>query len=235
LNNSGLTLSNLKTFGPATWGLIPSNRAIAFTNNHDTQRDSAIFYQNEPYYDLANIFMLAWPYGYPAIMSGFAFDRSTTAGQAEGPVSDADGNTLPVYPAGSNVPDCVAPAALASAPFGSWTCEHRVPSIAGMIGFRKATAGVQDTTDWWDDGANQIAFGRGNLGFVVINRETAALTRAFQTELKSGTYCDVVAGALVAGACSGASVTVDSAGSAQITVPPNGAVAIHAGAMVPSP
>jgi alpha-amylase len=235
LNNSGLTLSNLKTFSPDTWGLIPSDRAIAFTNNHDTQRDSAIFYQNEPYYDLANIFMLAWPYGYPAIMSGFAFDRSTTAGQGQGPPSDADGNTLPVYPAGSNVPGCVAPASLASAPFGSWTCEHRVPSIAGMIGFRKATAGVQSVTDWWDDGSNQIAFGRGDLGFVVINRETAALTQSFQTELKSGTYCDVVGGALVAGACSGASVTVDSAGSARITVPPNGAFAIHAGAMVPSP
>ena len=38
LNNSGWTLANLKTFGPATWGLIPSDRAIAFTNNHDTQR-----------------------------------------------------------------------------------------------------------------------------------------------------------------------------------------------------
>jgi alpha-amylase len=235
LNNSGWTLANLKTFGPATWGLIPSDRAIAFTNNHDTQRATAIFYQNEPYYDLANIFMLAWPYGYPAIMSGYAFDRSTPQGQDQGPPSDDQGNTTPVYPPASDVPTCVPPQSLGTAPFGSWTCEHRVPSIAGMISFRKATSGVENVTDWWDDGSNRIAFGRGDLGFVIINRETGTLTQAFQTELKSGQYCDVVGGALVARACTGATITVDSVGSAQVTVPANGAVAIHVGAMLASP
>jgi|HubBroStandDraft_6_1064221.scaffolds.fasta_scaffold23408_3 alpha-amylase len=233
LNNSGLTLSNLQNFGPSTWGLIPSDRAIAFTNNHDTQRATAIFYQNEPYYDLANIFMLAWPYGYPSIMSGYAFDRSTAAGQDQGPLSDSQGNTLPIYPAGSSEPACVQPQSLATAPFGSWTCEHRVPSIAGMVSFRKATADVPTVTDWWDDGSNAIAFGRGALGFVVINRETSPLTRGFQTELKSGEYCDVIGGGLVAGTCSGATITVDAGGSAQITVPADGAVAIHVDAMLP--
>lgn len=233
LGNSGLTLSNLKTFGPATWGLIPSNRAVAFTNNHDTQRATAIFYQNEPSYDLANIFMLAWPYGYPSIMSGYAFDRTTTVGQGVGPVSDANGNTLPIYPPGSDVPTCVQPQLLATAPVGSWTCEHRVPSVAGMVSFRSATASIQTVTDWWDDGSNQIAFGRGNLGFVVINGESSSTSRAFQTELPAGQYCDVIGGALVAGACTGATITVDSTGSAQITVSAEGAVAIHANAMLP--
>jgi alpha-amylase len=233
LNVSGMTLANLKTFGPDTWGLIPSDRAVVFTNNHDTQRASAIFYQNEPYYDLANVFMLAWPYGYPSIMSGYAFDRSTQAGQAQGPPSDDQGNTTPVYAPGSNLPSCVSPRALASASVGSWTCEHRVPSIAGMISFRKTTAGVPRVTDWWDDGANQIAFGRGPLGFVVINREASTLTRTFQTELQGGVYCDVVGGDLVAGACSGPAVTVASSGAAEITVPANRAVAIHANAMLP--
>ena len=102
-----------------------------------------------------------------------------------------------------------------------------------MLGFRKATAGIPSVTDWWDDGSNQIAFGRGNLGFVVINRETSTLTQAFQTELSAGTYCDVVGGALVAGKCSGATVAVAAGGSAEITVPANGAVAIHVEAMVP--
>jgi alpha-amylase len=232
LNNAGLTLSNLQNFGPTTWGLIPSDRSIAFTNNHDTQRAAAIFYQNEPYYDLANIFMLAWPYGYPSIMSGYAFDRSTQAGKDQGPPSDSQGNTTPIYPAGSNEPKCVPPQSLATAPVGSWTCEHRVPSIAGRVAFRKAAAGIPSVTDWWDDGSNQIAFGRGSLGFVVINRESMPLTRAFQTALGSGVYCDVVGGALVAGTCAGATITVDSSGSAQITVPADGAVAIHPGAML---
>jgi alpha-amylase len=233
LNTSGLTLSNLKTFGAAAWGLIPSDRAVAFTNNHDTQRATAIFYQEEPYYDLANVFMLAWPYGYPSIMSGYAFDRSSQAGQGRGPPSDAQGNTTPVYPPGSDVPVCVPPEALASAPVGSWTCEHRVPSIAGMIGFRKATATVPSVTDWWDDGANRIAFGRGPLGFVVINREPTPLTRTLQTELPGGAYCDVVGGDLVAGSCTGASVTVAQSGAADVTVPPNAALAIHANAVLP--
>lgn len=232
LNNAGLTVSNLKTFGPDTWNLIPSNRAVAFLDNHDTQRATAIFYQNEPYYDLATIFMLAWPYGYPSVFSGYAFDRSSTNGQNAGPVSDGQGDTLPIYAAGSASPSCVAPDQIATAPVGSWTCEHRVPSVAGMVGFRKATAAVQSTTDWWDDGSNAIAFGRGNLGFVVINREGTALSQAFSTELAQGAYCDVVAGALESGACTGATIQVNASGSAQITVPANGAVAIHASAML---
>jgi alpha-amylase len=231
--DSTLTLSNLKTFGPDAWGLIPSDRAIAFTNNHDTQRATALFYQDEPYYDLANVFMLAWPYGYPSIMSGYAFDRSTQAGQDRGPPSDGQGNTTPVYPPGSTVPTCVTPASLGSAPVGSWTCEHRVPSIAGMVAFRAATAGVAAVTDWWDDGSNLIAFGRGNLGFVVINRESQPVTRSFQTELPAGRYCDVVAGDLVGASCSGATIAVGSDGGAVITAPASGAVAIHARAMVP--
>jgi alpha-amylase len=233
LNHSGLTLANLKAFGPGTWGLAPSDRAIAFMLNHDTQRASAIFYQDEPYYDLANIFMLAWPYGYPSIMSGYSFDSTSQVGKGHGPPSDAQGNTTPVYARGSEVPNCVAPGSLASAPSGQWTCEHRVPSIAGMIGFRKAAAAVPRVTDWWDDGSNRIAFGRGNLAFVVINREPSPLVQTFQTELAAGAYCDVVGGGLEAGACTGTTVAVDSSGAAAITVPPNGAVAIHAAAMVP--
>jgi alpha-amylase len=232
LGNGGLTLSDLKTFSPSTWSLIPSDRAIAFTNNHDTQRATAIFYQNEPAYDLANIFMLAWPYGYPSIMSGYAFDRSTV-GTAKGPPADAQGNTTPVYAAGSNVPNCAAPGTLGSAPVGSWTCEHRVPSVAGMVAFRKAAAGVSNVTDWWDDGSNQIAFGRGARGFVVINGESASLTRTFQTSLAAGSYCDVVAGEPASGACTGATVVVAAGGAASITVPAESAVAVHVGAMLP--
>jgi alpha-amylase len=101
-----------------------------------------------------------------------------------------------------------------------------------MVSFRKATAGVPQVTDWWDDGSNQIAFGRGKLGFVVINREAAPLTRAFQTSLPAGSYCDVVAGERSAGTCTGATIMVDSSGTAQITAPAGAAVAIHAGAML---
>jgi alpha-amylase len=227
LGNSGQTLAQLKGLGPGVgWNLMPANRAVVFTNNHDTQRGTAIFYQNAPNYDLANVFMLAWPYGYPLIMSGYAFNRATTAGQAQGPVSDSSGNTLPIYPAGSNVPSCASSAATASP--GTWTCEHRARSAANMVGFRLATAANSTVTDWWDDGSNQIAFGRGNLGFVVINAETAALTKTLTTELPPGTYCDVVGGDFTGTACTGSTVTIDGAGSFMATVPPGTAIAIHA-------
>jgi alpha-amylase len=231
LNTNGQTLADLKDLGSTTWALIPSDRAVVFTNNHDTQRAAAIFYQNAPYYDLANVFMLAWPYGYPSIMSGYAFDRTTQAGRDMGPPSDGQGHTTSVYSSSAPLPSCSPSPALATV--GSWTCEHRVRSTANMVAFRKAAAGVQRATDWWDNGANQIAFGRGDRGFVVINRESTALRRRFQTELKSGRYCDVVGGDFAGTSCGGATIAVDSAGFADITALPSTAVAIHAEAMLP--
>jgi alpha-amylase len=48
----------------ATW--LPSAQAVVFTTNHDTERDSpprAVMYQDGKAYDLATVFLLAWPYG----------------------------------------------------------------------------------------------------------------------------------------------------------------------------
>jgi alpha-amylase len=231
LNNAGLTLANLKDFGSPAWGLLPGGRAVVFTNNHDTQRATAIFYQDAPYFDLANIFMLAWPYGYPSIMSGYAFDRSTQHGRDQGPPSDAQGHTTSVYAADAGVPSCAS--VPASAAVGTWTCEHRVRSAANMVAFRKATASATTVTDWWDDQSNQIAFGRGDRGFVIINRENAVLARRFQTHLKAGRYCDIAGGDFRGGTCTGTVVAIDTSGAADITVPAYGAVAIHAEAMLP--
>jgi alpha-amylase len=229
LGTSGQTFAQLKGLGPGVgWNLMPSNRAVVFTNNHDTQRGTAIYYQNAPNYDLANVFMLAFPYGYPLIMSGYAFDRSTTAGQGQGPNSDSAGNTLPIYPAGSSTPSCASPAA--TAPAGAWTCEHRSRSAANMVGFRAATAANPMVTDWWDDGSNQIAFGRGNLGFVVLNGESAPLARTFTTELPPGSYCDIVGGDFTGSGCTGSMITIDPTGAFMATLPPGTAIAVHAGA-----
>ncbi|MBC7976944.1 MAG: hypothetical protein H7138_18365, partial [Myxococcales bacterium] len=65
----GGKLADLRTFGE-TWGLLPSARAVAFTDNHDKQRGHGgggnyLTYHQGATYDLANVFMLAWPYGYP--------------------------------------------------------------------------------------------------------------------------------------------------------------------------
>jgi alpha-amylase len=75
---------------------------------------------------------------------------------------------------------------------GEWVCEHRQPAITAMVAFRAATQGTPEVTDWWSNGGNQIAFGRGDRGFVVINRVPTTLTHTFQTQLPAGDYCEVM-------------------------------------------
>jgi alpha-amylase len=217
-------LSWLSNFG-TPWGFMASDAAVVFTDNHDNQRGhggggSIITYKSGSLYDLANVFELAWPYGYPQVMSSFAF----TSGD-QGPPSDANGNTNSIYVNGQ--PDC----------FDEWKCEHRWRPIANMVAFRNNTASNFFTSDWWSNGNNQIAFGRGNKGYVVINREGGALSRTFQTSLPAGTYCNIIAADFSAGVCGGSGNTVTVNGSGQFTasVPAYTALAIHVGALVSSP
>ena len=53
------------------------------------------------------------------------------------------------------------------------------------MSFRRVVAG-SDISHWWDNGANAIAFSRGDKGFVAINNETAAVTVASGTVLRRG-------------------------------------------------
>jgi alpha-amylase len=231
----GGKLADLRTFGP-TWGLMPSDKAVAFTDNHDKQRGHGgggnyLTYHNGPTYDLANVFMLAWPYGYPVLMSSYAFNTASAFDTSYGPPFDpSTGATRGPWDGGVANPACF------NQSIGGWVCEHRFRPIGNMVGFRNATLDRWVVTDWWDNGNNQIGFGRGDKGFVVINKESASLTRAFATSLPAGRYCDVISGEFTAATqtsaatCSGAAITVDAQGSATITAPAFGAAAIHAGA-----
>jgi alpha-amylase len=208
------TLASLRTFSD---GLMPTNHAVPFTDNHDKQRGHAggggYLTYHEPQYDLANVFLLAWPYGYPVLMSSYAFERATAYDTSYGPPFDPDtGATVGPGALGCSLDDR-----------HGWICEHRRDPIAHMVGFRKATMARQEVTDWWDNGRNQIAFGRGDLGFVAINHESAPLTRTFHTSLAAGTYCEVIAGGC-------APITVDADGNTTLTVPAETAVAIDVAA-----
>ena len=235
----GGRLADLRTFGE-TWGLMPSTKAVAFTDNHDKQRGHGgggnyLTYHNGPTYDLANVFMLAWPYGYPVIMSSYAFNTSSAFDTSYGPPFDpASGATRGPWDGGGAQPACFDQSV------GGWVCEHRFRPIGNMVGFRNATLANATVTDWWDDGNSQIAFGRGNLGFVVINNEAGAVSRSFHTSLAAGTYCEVISGDFTpasgstAASCAGTVATVDGSGNVTLTAPAFGAAAIHAGAMVTS-
>jgi alpha-amylase len=195
-----------------SWGFLPSARAVVFTDNHDNQRGhgaggNPLTYKDGGLYDLGNVFMLAWPYGIPRVMSSYDF-TDTDIGPPSVPVHD--GSTL----------NC----------FGTtWKCEHRWRPIGNMVAFRRA-AGTAAVSNWWDNANNQIAFARAGRGFVVINKEAASLTRIFATSLPAGTYCNIIDGDFTAGTCSGPTITVNAAGEAAITVPAMRAAAIHVGA-----
>ncbi|GAA3459292.1 carbohydrate-binding module family 20 domain-containing protein [Saccharothrix longispora] len=185
-------LAYLSTFGQS-WGFLPGNRARSFVDNWDTERNgSTLTYKDGSTYTLANVFMLAWPYGAPNVYSGYEF-------------SDHDAGP----PGGS---ECYT---------GGWKCQHRWTQIANMVPFRNTVAGTA-VVNWWDNGGDAIAFGRGNKGFVAINREGSSLTRTFQTSLPAGTYCNVQREG-----CAG--VVVGSNGQFTATLGAGEALAIHVG------
>jgi alpha-amylase len=230
LGRGGQYLAQLDPDGPpgsrfseSAWGLMPADKAVVFLENHDTQHhDGVIGYRDAQVFRLATVWMLAQPYGYPKILSSYAFDRP--AQNAMGPPSDASGATNDVACAPS----------LEDARVGDWVCEHRDPRIAAMVAFRSVVAGTP-IDNWWDDGANAIAFSRGDRGFIAINRGGDTLTARLTTGMAVGAYCDVLSGGASpsAAACVGTTVVVDEGGAAEVELPPDAALAIHAGSVLP--
>jgi alpha-amylase len=224
LGTGGQHLTQLNPTGPAgsqfsqaAWGLMPGDKALVFTDNHDTQRQGGLWFADGQVYRLANVWMLAQPYGYPIVMSSYAFDRATQAGRDAGPP-----------PGGGGTAPQTCAASLETAAVGTWVCEHRDPMIAGMVAFRRIVAGTP-IDHWWDDGANAIAFSRGAKGFVAISRESAPVAATVTTGMPPGTYCDVLTGGRIATACAGTVLTVDSLGAIQLHLGANSGVAIDAG------
>lgn len=213
-------LAWLSNFGEG-WGFMPSSSAVVFVDNHDNQRGhggagNVITFEDGRLYDLANVFMLAYPYGYPKVMSSYDYHGDT----------DAGGPSLPVHNNGTL--EC----------FGSlWKCEHRWGYISGGVDFRNNTADNWAVTQWWDNGNNQIAFGRGSSGHVAINKESYSMNITITTDMSPGTYCNVLKGELIASGegCTGETITVNSDSTIHTSVASWDAFAIHQGAKVSTP
>ena len=195
-------LSNLNNL-PSSM-LLGSGDAVAFIDNHDTQRNgrAKLTYKDGTSYALSEAFMLAFPYGTPSVMSSFTFSNADA-----GPPATSSGTTTAV--------NCSA----------GWACEHRWRTTANLVAFHNAAAGTS-LTNWWSNGSNQIAFGRGAAAYAVFNRGGSALTRTFSTSLPNGTYCDVANGDVSGTTCSGTAYTV-SGGQFTATVAANGMLALH--------
>lgn len=203
------------TFSESAWNLMPSDKAVVFLQNHDTQHNCGIGYRDGNAFRNANVWMLAQPYGYPSILSSFAFN--CPGGNSMGPPSDANGNTN----------DLVCATSLETSTIGQWVCEHRDPYIRSMVKFRKLVAGT-DLNHWFDDGGNVIAFSRGNKGFVAINNSATTIQVTTATGLPQGTYCDLITGGLLSGLCGGISVGVDATGRVSFGLPAMSSIAIDA-------
>ncbi|KAJ3665088.1 hypothetical protein Zmor_000601 [Zophobas morio] len=216
----GNQLANLANWGP-DWNLLDGLDAVVFVDNHDNQRTGGsqiLTYKNPRPYKMAIAFMLAHPYGTTRIMSSFAFDNND-----QGPPQDGNGNL--VSPSINDDGTCG----------NGYVCEHRWRQIFDMVGFRNAVAGT-DIANWWSDGNQQIAFSRGDKGFVAFTLG-GDINQHLNTGLPGGTYCDVISGVLDGGACTGKTVTVGSDGYADISLgasEDDGVLAIHVNAKLMS-
>lgn len=89
-----------------------------------------------------------------------------------------------------------------------------------MIKFRNVV-GNSSVGNWADNGQNQLAFCRGNLGFIAFNNELSLNFKSkLQTCVPEGVYCDIITGGKSAeGTCNGKEITVDADGKADIVLP----------------
>ena len=201
-------LTDLTVFGEDA-GLLPSDKSLAFVQNHDTERDgSTLSYKDGPTNTLATEFMLAYGYGRAEVYSGFAF-----VNRDDSPPADANGFVTDT--------DCD----------NGWACTHRSQGVANLVDFHNYV-GDAKVKNVVDDGTNLIAFSRGNKGWIAINNHTTPQTRTFQTGLSAGIYCDVIHGTFSSAprgkTCSGPTVTVGRSGQATVTVPAKDSVAFNA-------
>lgn len=213
-------LKYLENWGEA-WDFMKSNQALVFVDNHDNQRghgaagEAVLTYKNAKQYKMAIAFMLAHPYGTPRIMSSFFFDNSDT-----GPPKDTNETIKGPVPNAAGVCD------------NGWVCEHRWRQIYNMIAFRN-TVKENSIKNWWSNDDQQIAFCRGNLGFIAFTNH-GNIAQKLQTCLPKGTYCDVISGEVDnTETCTGKTVTVREDGYGYISLAgceEDGVLAIHVNA-----
>lgn len=199
-------MHGLLKWGPEK-GFVPSNDAVVFIDNHDNQRlfvrgfTEILNFKDKRRYILANVFMLAVPYGLPRIMSSYDFMSIL-----DGPPQD-ESNQI-ISPKLNEAGQCESP----------WICEHRWPQIVEMIRFRNIV-GSAPITNWADNGQNQVAFCRGKLGFVAFNNELSLnLKSVVKGCVPPGKYCDIMTGGKAGMACVGDQVLVDEDGKVEVFI-----------------
>lgn len=206
------------SFG-SSWIHYPENRTVVVMDNHDTERMMPSMlnykYKQNNGYVLAYIFMLAWNFGIPKVMSSFRFNNMddsipSTAIWQNGRFSGFDSKS-------------------------PWVCQHRWNAIANMVLFRSKVKKAKGITHIWT-GENQLAFARSyqknkemvtSLGFVVINGNSKPLKRKFETGLPKGKYYNLITSQFIEGKLKGPTVEIENYGYAEIEIQPYDAVCLQ--------
>ncbi|KAF7281565.1 hypothetical protein GWI33_004533 [Rhynchophorus ferrugineus] len=197
------------------WGLLDGGDTVSFIENHDNERYDSTYlhYKESKPYKAAIAFMLAHPYDTTTrILSSYYFDTEDQA-----PPADGDNILSPGFNSDGTCTN-------------GWVCQHRWSPIFNMVAFRNAVEGTS-LENWWDNGDNQIAFSRGDKGFYAATA-SGDINTSITTGLPDGSYCDVISGSYVDGACTGKTLTV-SGGQVYVQLGADeteAAVAIHVNA-----
>jgi alpha-amylase len=181
---------------------IATDDAVVFLENHDLERrpptEQLLALHNDPVLNrLGLVFLLTWPYGYPAVFSGYSFSDNDA-----GPPVDASGKITGT---------CKAP----------FTCVHRAEWLARLVYFRNVTDREFRATNVWTASPNVIAFGRSNAGHVVLSVAPQARDLVVPTDLVPGRYCNIASDRP-----SDDCAEVDSAGALHVHIAPRSAFVI---------
>lgn len=201
-NNSFYLLNDFTKYLPN------SMDSVVFIDNHDLQRseDTSMLltsFRDTVTFDLAQIFMLTYPFGYPQIYSSYQFKHYD-----EGPPVDQNLMTLDILDESLN---CKTP----------FICEHKFSYVNNLVNFRNKSNHQFKISNWWSNQSNQIAFGRADAGFVVINNSSKELNKTFQTQMKPGKYCNLIQSSCLE------FVNVNLSQKIQVKLAPNSALVIQ--------
>jgi len=214
-------------------GKLGSVDALVFVDNHDNQRGHGgggailTFYESRAYKG-ASIMTMANNYGHVRIMSSYRWPGGPDENDGIGPPTN-DGHDIKNVVIQEN-------GGCDDGSQHTWVCEHRWRMIGNMAEWRNKAGNEEDNFhNWWDNGNNQVAFGRNGQAFIVFNFEDGGvLDLDLQTGLPAGEYCDIISGNFENGSCDGpTTITVDGSGTAHFFLPTgeDPIIAIHTGAM----
>ncbi|EYB96729.1 hypothetical protein Y032_0147g2579 [Ancylostoma ceylanicum] len=215
----------LSKLGPGYgYGNNEDHEVLNFIDNHDNQRDTnpyVVTYKDGDRYRLAVAYMLAWPYGYPRVMSSFYFNAHDQGPPNEGAASDYETKS-PTFNKDQTCNEA-----------SGWVCEHRWPTIREMTKFRSAVQGAAATQIFTDN--QRIAFARERKGFFALNGNDRSWSKFFTTTMPAGAYCDQYAGSLQGGKCTGQTILVKDDGSAYLEIGSKQAVAFSIASRIGGP